>query len=144
VVRAATAESCEGTLRRSEKVMRAAGVSWQGKMERAWMDWHCEKTKGCPEAVCGGASHCSAEAAGDVEKVSRKEVVSGGRVRVSAEPRTGSGAAAREKGMGSGGSAAVEAEWTARARVSRRRSPECGAERVSSAEAWMVEAAKSR
>jgi hypothetical protein len=82
------------------------------------------------------ASHCSAEAAGEVEKVSRKEAVSWGRARVSAVPR--------EKRMGSGGSAWVEAEWTARAQVSRRRSPECGAERVSTAEACMVEAAKSR
>ena len=74
--------------------MRAAGVSWQGKTERAWMDWHWEKTKGRPEAVCGGASHCSAEAAGEVEKVRRKEAVSGGRASVSAVPRTGSASAA--------------------------------------------------
>ena len=60
--------------------MRAAGVSWQGKMERAWMEWHWEKTKGNPEAVCGGESHCSAEASGGVEKVRTKEEVSAGRV----------------------------------------------------------------
>ena len=23
-----------------------AGVSWQGKMERAWMAWHCETDDG--------------------------------------------------------------------------------------------------
>jgi len=31
------------------------------------MAWHCEKMYGCcPPAVCGGASHCRAEAVGEV------------------------------------------------------------------------------
>ena len=46
--------------------------------------------------------------------------------------------------MGAAGEEVVAAEWTTRARVSRIRSPVCGAERVTRTEAWMVKAAKSR
>lgn len=86
-----------------------------------------------------------------VENERRKEAggESEGRERERREPRTGSGGE-REKGMGMGEEeeeAAEEgwsAQWTVRARVSREREPEWGAERERRAAPWREAVAKSR
>lgn len=105
--------------------MRAAGVSWQGKTERAWMAWHWVKTKGWAlEPVCGGESHWRAEEEGEVEKEIRNWDWES-RVRVRAWPLMGSAAGEREKGMGRRVEGSTT-EWIERERVSRRRGPVWG------------------
>ena len=92
-----SATSGAGAVTRAAYVIFAAGASWHGKNDRAWIAWNCEKRYGCfPPAVCSGRSHCKPLLSGVVRYATATENVDPGAldpgsVIVKAVPITGCG-----------------------------------------------------